>query len=445
MANPFTLGVASGEPFPDSLIIWTRLAPSPLHLDPARPGGLPDRPVEVRWQVAEDERFARIVRAGATQAQHRWAFSVHVRVDGLRPGTDYFYRFRSGGHLSPAGRTRTAPDPRSTAPVRFALANCQRFEHGHYTAHRHLAAERPDIVFFVGDYVYESRQAADPVRTLPLTGEADTLHEYRLRYARYKLDRDLQAAHAAAPWVPTWDDHEVADNYTGASSFFARRARAYRAYYEHLPLRVRPEGHSLQMFRRRTYGTIADFLVLDSRQYRVPGVSMLGQAQEDWLLARLRASPVRWKVLVQPLFFARRLIPGSGLRPDAWDGFPEQRRRVLDVRAPGLVVLSGDVHNTWACDLKADFLDPGSPIVGSEFVTTAVSSRPPATDADAVLRANPHIRFFDGRRGYASGTASATEFRLAFRAVDFVDRPGAPVRTVAEFVTEGQGMRRSDV
>jgi alkaline phosphatase D len=446
MPNPFQLGVASGEPLPDGVVIWTRLAPAPLTLDPARPGGLPNRAVEVRWQVAEDDRFTRIVRQGVTQAQPRWAFSVHVRVDGLRPATDYFYRFRSGSELSPAGRTRTAPGASSTDPVRFAVANCQRFEHGFYTAYKHLVAERPDVIFFVGDYVYESPQAADPVRTLPNTAEADTLAEYRLRYTRYKLDRDLQAAHAVAPWVATWDDHEVVNNYTGAPSFFRRRSLAYQAFYEHLPIRVRPDGHLLQMFRRRVYGQSAEFMILDSRQFRMPG-DMLGPAQEAWLLDRLRTSPARWKVLVQPLFFARRFVPGNppNLRLDAWDGFQEQRRRIFDAGAQGLIVLSGDVHNHWAGDLHVDFLDPRSAIVGAEFVTSSISSRPPATDAPAVLKANPHIKFFDGRRGYLAGTAGAADFRVSYRVVDSVERPGASVRIAAEFVTDGKGIRRSDV
>ncbi|MFI6812074.1 alkaline phosphatase D family protein [Nonomuraea sp. NPDC050328] len=435
MADPFTLGVASGEPLPDGLVLWTRLAPRPLQPG----GGLPARPVAVEWQVAEDSRFTKVVRSGRLQAQPAWAFSVHARVDGLRPGAEYFYRFRAGRDVSPTGRTRTAPDPASTAPVRFALASCQRYEHGLYQAYRHLAAERPDVVFFVGDYIYESRQAADPVRPLPDPGEAATLAAYRLRYTRYKLDKDLQAAHAAAPWVATWDDHEVADNYTGAPAFFARRTHAYRAFYENMPIRVKPDGHLLQMFRRRSYGRIADFMVLDSRQFRVPG-DMLGKAQEAWLLDRLKVSTMRWKVLVQPLFFARRLVPGNppSLRLDAWDGFQAQRARILATRPEGLVVLSGDVHNTWVGDLLADFLDPASAIVGSEFVASSVSSRPPVTDAPAVLAANPHLRFFDGRRGYLSGTASSTDFRISVK--DAVT--GA---AIAEFVTEGRGVRRSDV
>ncbi|MEV4475770.1 alkaline phosphatase D family protein [Nonomuraea sp. NPDC049504] len=446
MADPFTLGVASGEPMPDGVLLWTRLAVDPLATDPARPGGMPPRAVEVDWQLAEDERFTRGLRQGRVNALPAWAHSVHVRVAGLAPGTDYFYRFRAGAEQSPVGRTRTADDPGSTRPVRFAVACCQRWEHGYYTAYRHLAAERPDVIFHVGDYIYESPQSAAVVRALgPLPGEADTLREYRLRYARYRTDPDLRAAHAAAPWVPTWDDHEVLDNYRGrgdgSAGFLRRREVAYQAYYENQPIRVRPQGGGLQMYRRRTYGTVADFMVLDTRQHR-DATTMLGAAQEAWLLDRLRGSPVRWRVLVQPLFFARRFVPGPApnLRTDSWDGHPAERARILAAGAPGLVVVSGDVHNAWAGELKADFLDPGSATVGAEFVCSSISSRPPATDGPAVLAANPHLEFFDGRRGYLSCVADPGELRVAFRAVDFVDRRDAPVRTVAEFRTDGSGL-----
>ncbi|MEV0384192.1 alkaline phosphatase D family protein [Nonomuraea sp. NPDC050643] len=446
MANPFTLGVASGEPLPDGVMLWTRLAVDPLSTDPKRPGGMAPRAVEVSWQLAEDERFTQGLRQGTIQALPVWGHSVHVRVAGLRAGTDYFYRFRASGGQSPVGRTRTAPDPASSRPVRFAVANCQRYEHGYYTAYRHLADERPDVVFHVGDYIYESRQAAGVVRALgPLPGETSRLHEYRQRYARYKTDPDLQAAHAAAPWVPTWDDHEVLDNYRGkgdgSAAFLRRRGAAYQAYYENQPVRVRPEDGNLQMYRRRTYGTVADFMVLDVRQHR-DVTTMLGPTQEQWLLSRLVISPVKWRVLMQPLFFARRVVPGDnpGVRRDSWDGHPAERARILALNVPGLVVFSGDVHNAWAGELKSDFADPGSATVGVEFVGSSISSRPPETDGPAVLARNPHLKFFDPRRGYLSCTASAEELRVAFRAVDFVDRRGAPLLTVGELVTKGSGL-----
>lgn len=467
LGYPFTLGVASGEPEPDGVILWTRLAPVPLSTDPARPGGMPDQRVTVRWQVAEDEKMTRIVKEGVAYAQHAWAHSVHVKVEGLRPATEYFYRFSVGSPFSPAtspvGRTKTAPPRDSDAPVTFAVASCSRYEHGYFTAYRHLANERPDIVFHLGDYIYEAgRPSGTPgpgryVRPLePPARQCTTLTDYRNRYARYRTDPDLQAAHAAAPWVTTWDDHEVDNNYTGTTptdgaspaAFLRRRTAAYRAYYEHLPLRVRPSGNSLRMYRWRPYGRVADFLVLDGRQFRT-GRDMLGKEQENWLLSRLRASKARWKVLVQPVFFARRAFPGSGGGPtfskDAWDAFPAQRARIMDAAGENLVVLTGDVHNHWACDLPADFADPASRPVGVEFVTTAITSLPPDTDNPAILALNPHIRFFDGHRGYLTGTAGPDTFEVTYRGVDYVDRPGSPVRTLARFGVVDGRLRRLDV
>ncbi|MDF5753969.1 alkaline phosphatase D family protein [Spongiactinospora sp. TRM90649] len=462
MANlgyPFTLGVASGEPAPDSVIIWTRLAPDPFGLDPARPGGMSERPVPVRWQVAEDQRFTRIAASGTAQAQHAWAHSVHVKVDGLRPAADYYYRFTvsapfKNNEMSAVGRTRTAPARESRDPVRFAVASCQRYEHGHFTALRHIAEAGPDVVLHLGDYIYEGGKPAVPqpgryVRPLePPERSCRSLHDYRNRYARYRTDPDLRAAHAAAPWLPVWDDHEVRENYAGGlpgdgtdpGAFLRRRAAAYKAYYEHFPLRVRPVGNGLRMYRWRPYGAIADFLLLDGRQHREPG-DMLGRAQEEWLTGRLRDSSARWKVLVQPLFFGRRMFPDGSLSDDAWDAFPAQRARILDTGGGGLVVLGGDVHNHWACDLGDDSARP----VGVEFVTSSVSSAPPGTDNAAILAANAHIRFHDGHRGHLEGKAGPEGFEVAYRTVEFVDRPGAPMGTAAVFGVEGDRLKRLDI
>jgi alkaline phosphatase D len=460
LGYPFTLGVASGEPAPDGVMLWTRLAPDPLEPDPGLPGGMPAATVPVGWQVAEDAGFATIVKEGTARATRAWAHSVHVRVDGLRPGSDYHYRFTVGApfgsQVSPVGRTRTAPARDSAEPVRFAVASCQRYEHGYFTALGQLAADRPDVVFHLGDYIYENGRPADPapgryVRPLePPARECVTLHDYRNRYARYRTDPDLQAAHAAAPWVAAWDDHEVDENYAGTrpgndgdpEAFLRRRTAAYQAYYEHMPLRVRPEGTGLRMHRWRPYGS-ADFLVLDSRQYRARG-DMLGPEQESWLLHRLRASTARWKVLVQPLFFAERAFPGTSgptYSADAWDGFRAQRERVLAAAAGRLVVLSGDVHNHWAGELD----DAAGRPVGVEFVGTAITSAPPGTDNAAILAANPHLRFFDGRRGYLSGTAGPDGFEVAYRVVDFVDRKGGRVSTAASFGVVGDRLKRLDV
>ncbi|GII89820.1 alkaline phosphatase D family protein [Sinosporangium siamense] len=467
LGYPFTLGVASGEPLPSGVILWTRLAPEPLHSDPDRPGGMPERPVEVQWQVAADEAFTRIVRHGTKWATADDAHSVRVRVDGLHNATDYYYRFLVTGPFaaanspvtSPVGRTRTAPGPMSTDPLTFGLVSCQRYEHGFYPALRHLAAERPDVVFHVGDYIYEYGKPANPRPgryMRPLTGgaaECKTLHAYRNRYALYRMDPDLQAAHAAAPWVPTWDDHEVRDNYRGGlpgdgsdpAAFMRRRTDAYQAYFEHMPLRAAPAEEALQIYRRCSYGEVADFMVLDVRQYR-SDTSMLGAAQEEWLLSRLRGTMARWSVLVQPLFFAKRVIPGRdpGARSDAWDGYPAFRDRLIAARPRGLVVLSGDVHDHWAAEIKADFADPASPAVGVEFVGTSVTSKPPETDVPAVLAANPHLKFHDGRRGYVMGKVSMDSFEVSHRVVESTDSRESPVSTAATFGVEDGRLVRKD-
>ncbi|MEW9532304.1 alkaline phosphatase [Microbispora sp. NPDC049125] len=455
LGYPFTLGVASGEPLPDGVILWTRLAPEPLH--PAQTGGMPGRAVGVAWQVAEDEAFSRVVQSGTAQAQPDWAHSVHVKVAGLRAGADYFYRFSLEGHVSPVGRTRTAPASASTDPVRFAFVSCQRYEHGHFTALRHLAAERPDVILHLGDYIYEYGKPANPgagryVRPLESTAECKTLGAYRNRYARYRMDADLQAAHAAAPWIAIPDDHEVRDNWGGAlpgdgsgsAAFLKRRAAAFKAYYEHLPLRIRPTGASLQNYRWRPYGRVADFLLADARQYR-QGSDMLGAAQERWLTARLTGSTARWKVLAQAVFFAQRRFPLEPSSSDAWDGFPGSRARVLAAAPDGLVVISGDVHAGWASDLRADWADATSKALGVEFVGPSVTSMPPITDASAILAINPHIAFFDSRHGYVSCTASMDGLRADYRAVSFVDRPGAPIATIAGFEVKDNRLHRLDV
>ncbi len=459
LGYPFTLGVASGEPLPDGVILWTRLAPDPLH--PTRPGGMPNQAMAVGWQIAEDEAFRHVVQSGTANAQPDWAHSVHVRISGLRPGAEYFYRFTVGSsgesHTSPVGRTKTAPDPTSTAPVRFGSVSCQRYEHGFFTALRHLADERPDLIVHLGDYIYEYGKPRQPgpgryVRPLDSEAECTTLGAYRNRYARYHMDPDLQAAHAAAPWVTIPDDHEVRDNYQGLlpgdgtspAAFLKRRTAAFKAYYEHLPLRVRPVGNSLQIYRWRPYGRVVDFVLADVRQYR-EGRDMLGHAQEQWLITRLKGAKARWKVLAQAVFFAQRRFPLEPPSTDAWDGCPDSRARVLADAPEGMVVLSGDVHNSWACDLRADLADPAARALGVEFVGSSVTSMPAVTDASAILALNPHIAFFDGRRGYMSCTASMDDFRADYRVVDFVDRPGAPVSTGASFHVKDNRLQRIDL
>ena len=471
VGDPFTLGIASGDPSPGGMVLWTRLAPVPLAEDGL--GGMPRRPVEVEWELAADEGFRRIERRGTVLALPESAHSVHVEMAGLRPGREYFYRFRAGGHLSPAGRTRTAPTQVVLGgPLTMCFASCSQFEHGFFTAYRRLAEEEPDLVLHLGDYQYEYtandyvaaggniRDHAGP--------ETVTLANYRQRHAQYKTDADLQAAHAVAPWLVTWDDHELDNNWADETperpqpDFLARRAAAFQAYYENMPLRPSsvPRGIDLQLYRRMRWGRLATFHMMDTRQYRDdqpcgdefnsdcperadPARSITGAAQEQWLLDGFRQSRTRWDVLVQQMFFSRLdFTPGAGrgFNPDAWDGYVGNRDRVVaglgDVRNP--VVITGDVHAHWAAEVKERFDDPSSATVATELVATSITSGGDGSetqeDTAAILADNPHIRFYNNRRGYVRTHVTAQEMRADFQVVPFVSRPGAPLQTRASFV-----------
>ncbi|MER8047096.1 alkaline phosphatase D family protein [Streptomyces sp. NPDC094032] len=478
--DPFTLGVASGDPLPGSALLWTRLAPRPY--EPG--GGLPaGARIAVQWELAQDERFTKGVRRGTTAAHSEFDHTVHVEVAGLAPGRVYFYRFRAGPWTSRTGRTRTAPAPGARASrLRLAAVSCQAYPDGYFTAHRHLAQEDLDVVFHLGDYIYEypiDSTAADrhyKPGTLPdvFAHETLTLEDYRLRYALYKSDPDLIAAHAAHPFVVTWDDHETEDNYADdipqndvpPEEFLIRRAAAYRAYWENQPLRApqRPTGPDARLYRRLTFGTLAQFDVLDTRQYRsdqaygdgwqVPGPAiddpertLTGAAQERWLIDGWRDSKALWNVVPQQVMFAeRRTLPTAGykLSMDAWDGYRASRQRVLAGAAAtgvdNLLVLTGDVHVAFAADIKADFRDPASRTVGTELVTTSIASGRNGADKPAnhatLLQANPHLKFYNGRRGYVTVTLGRDSARADFRTVSAVTTPGAPVSTAASFVTE---------
>ncbi|MFF2727975.1 alkaline phosphatase D family protein [Streptomyces sp. NPDC058008] len=477
--DPFTLGVASGDPLPSSVLLWTRLAPRPYEAD----GGLPARRVEVRWEVAHDERFRRIVRRGTATAHPEFAHSVRVDAGGLDPDRTFYYRFRAGSWTSPAGRTRTAParDARNSS-LALAAVSCQAYHDGYFTAYRHLADEDVDVVLHLGDYLYEyavsatggARGYTDRVLPDHFDRETITLEDYRMRYGLYRSDPDLRAAHAAHPFIVTWDDHETENNYAGdvpensvpTEEFLLRRAAAYRAYWENQPLRTpqRPVGPDMRLYRRLHFGRLAQFDVLDTRQYRsdqaygdgwrVPGPesedpsrTMTGAAQERWLLDGWKTSDALWNVVPQQVAFSRRRdVPGDAykLSMDSWDGYPASRERVMDgARAAGienLMVLTGDVHVGYGFDLKADFDDPASRTVGTEIVATSLTSGKDGTDRpsnwDTLTRANPHLKFYNGRRGYALVTLGTELARADFRTVSAVTTPGAPVSTAGSFVTE---------
>jgi alkaline phosphatase D len=465
LRDPFTLGVASGDPVPGGVVLWTRLAPDPL-----AGGGVPDRPIPVEWQVATDERFRTVVAAGAEVATPSFGHSVHVEVDGLQPGAEYFYRFRVGTELSPVGRTRTAP-ARGSRLDRFAFAftSCQSYVHGYYTAHRHLSEEDLDLVIQLGDYIYEGRPDPNTLRSHEGTGEPVSLVEYRNRHAQYKTDLDLQAAHAAFPWVVVMDDHEVDNNWAdevpqdpelqSREAFLARRAAAFQAYYEHMPVRrsALPRDIDMQLYRRMTFGDLVDLHVLDTRQYRSdqaaqserldPNRTILGVEQESWLKAAVAGPTARWNVLAQQVFFSQRDSasgPSVSYSSDAWDGYVADRNGLRDhlaaARTSNPVVLTGDVHANYVCDVKADFDDPDSATVATELVGTSISTGGNGADqnaGDAVqLAENPHIKFINRNRGYVRNLVTPADWMTDFRVVDVVTTPGAPVRTRAAFVIE---------
>jgi alkaline phosphatase D len=477
--DPFTLGVASGDPLSHSVVLWTRVAPAPY--EPG--GGLAGQSVAVAWEVARDERFASVVRSGTALALPDYNHTVHVDVDGLDPGRPYYYRFRTGAWVSETGRTRTAPAPTSAVTaLTFAAVSCQAYHDGYFTAHRHLAQDDVDVVLHLGDYLYEqavnfvggARNYTDRVLPDVFDRETVTLEDYRLRYALYKSDPDLRAVHAAHPFVVTWDDHETENNYAGAvdqhggppEEFLLRRAAAYRAYWEHQPLRAAqlPVGPDLRLYRRLHWGTLAQFDVLDTRQYRsdqaygdtkhVPGPesddparTMTGAAQEQWLIDGWRASDALWNVMPQQVCFSQRKLDLDAEAPmsmDAWDGYRASRARILTgARSAGvenLLVLTGDVHVGHAFDIKDDFDDPTSRNLGTEIVATSIASGKDGAERPAnwqtYLTANPHLRFCNGRRGYVRVALNRSHARADFRTVAAVTTPGAPVSTAASFVTE---------
>lgn len=467
--DPFTLGVASGEPSPGGVVLWTRLAPEPLADDGL--GGVPARAFDVEWEVAADESFAAIVRRGTAVATPEESHAVHVELDGLAPGADYFYRFRTAGFVSPAGRTRTAPAPGSMAAATMCVASCSHYEQGWFTAYRRLAEEQPDVVVHLGDYVYEQAAGRSATRVRDHAGaETVTLADYRRRHAQYRTDPDLQAAHAIAPWLVVFDDHEVVNNWADEvppapdPAFPARRTAALRAYWENMPLRssARPSGIDMSLYRRIDWGGLATFHVLDTRQYRTdqpcgdryasdcperhsPLATLTGPEQERWLLDGFAGSSARWDVLAQQVFLSEvDLTPGlgRGFNPDAWDGYTANRQRILTglagSRVCNAVVLTGDVHAHWAADVVERPGDPSSRSVATELVTSSITSGGDGSDTradvDAVLAENPHLKYFSNRRGYVRTRITPDEMRVDFRTVPYVSRPDAPVGTGASFV-----------
>jgi len=480
-ADPFTQGVASGDPAPDGFVIWTRLAPQPLAPD-GMGGVVGDVPV--RWAVAEDEDMRHVVAQGVATAGDRFNHSVHIEVGGLQPARPYWYRFAAMGAQSAIGRSGTAPRPDQPLDrLRFAFVSCSHWEEGWFTAYRRIAEENPDLIVFLGDYIYEynntgARAAGRP--RLHEGPEAMDLPTYRLRYALYRTDPDLQALHASAPALMTWDDHEVENDYadrwsehpeTPPDAFLKRRAAAYQVFYENMPLRRAslPRGPDMRVYDRFRFGRLVEMPILDGRQYRSMGAcptptwrgghvappscaeredpkrTMLGFEQERWLFDGFRRSDAQWNIVAQDLLVAAFLQADKdgtiGHWTDAWDGFPACRTRVLDaVKGSGLrnpVFVGGDIHSFWTTDLKADFSRPESETVATEFVGGSITSDAPPYETFAkFLPQSPHVKYFESRaHGYVSVDVTPSRMQTSFIAVDRLQKDAAP-STLAQFVVE---------
>ena len=459
--SPFALGVASGSPRADGVVLWTRLLVDEADRQAGGAGSAESHePLSVRWELFADESLRQRVRQGEVVTDATRGHSVHVPLRGLSADTEYWYRFTCGDAASRVGRTRTAPA--ADAPVqrlRLALASCQHFEQGQYIAHRDIAEQTLDVVLFVGDYIYESSNPRFLIRRHD-GPEPMTLEAYRQRYAQYKRDPWLQASHAAHPWILMWDDHEVVNDYANDRDnrysprevFLLRRAAAYQAYFEHQPLWLGPDPlspsrASMRLHDRLSWGTLAAIWTLDCRQYRdyqacpdplkggartvmncaeldEPSRSMLGREQEAWLAEGLRASRARWRLVAQ----STQISPTSIATPlgrtafnDAWDGYPQARQRLLqtfaDLPERNVVTLGGDVHMNVAAPLRLNPGDATSPVVASEFVTTSITSRGIGDNILSMIRSsNPdlmHAR--SDERGYTLIDVRPDVLRAEFR------------------------------
>lgn len=480
--NPFGLGVASGSPTHESIVLWTRLRAPGLFQ------GLGKEPVTVRWELAHDEQFARVAQSGQAQALAELAHSVHVNVAGLEPDRWYFYRFMVGDAVSATGRTRTFPAPDAEAQkLRLAYASCQRWDHGYFSAWRHMREENLDAVLFLGDYIYEYPNSAKAVR-VPAGGWVLTLDDYRQRYALHRGEPELQAMHAACPWLVTWDDHEVQNDYAGlvagdsgpaVANFAGRRAAAYQAFYEHMPVRASAltqalaglaSGAEFRLYAQQRFGRLANIVMLDDRQYRDaqvcnpggklgssnvnpaacavwddPARTLLGAAQEQWLDRALAASGPGWTVLGQQTLFGRRAArtaAGEVMWNDGWDGYSAARGRLTQSlqrhKVANPVLLGGDVQENWVGHVKADYSRPDSAALGVEFCGTSITSRSAGNQKIAErLAQNPHFVFADSEgKGY--GVAEFTPGRLTttLRVVDDVTSRDTKIATLRRFVVE---------
>jgi alkaline phosphatase D len=487
--NPFGLGVASGSATHESVVLWTRLYDEGFFSS-----NLPNEAIPVKWEVAADEGFDKVVQSGVSHAIPGLAHSVHAEVTGLQPDKWFFYRFRVSDFTSPIGRTRTfTPPGQAGGGLKVAFASCQNFELGYFNSYPHLIKESPDLVIFLGDYIYEYPPGKSGVRS-HAGGWCLSLDDYRRRYAQYKQDAQLQQIHAYCPWLVTWDDHEVQNDYAGTQegsqgpsmNFVKRRAGAYQAFYEHMPLRASvlingmnglETGAEMRIYDNYRIGRLLNISMLDTRQYRSPQActpdnkfgsgaifpakceslqsesrTMLGVAQEHWLQTQIEGAKDQvWTLIAQSTLFGPRIYQtrdGSKVWNDGWDGYPAARKRLTDLflkyQVPNPVILGGDVHENWVGYIKEDYNSPSSKNIGVEFCGTSISSYDGKATAGIQLN-NPHFIYSEGtRKGYAICEVSNSELVVHMRAVKDHRTAESDIEALASFRVVA-GSRKLDI
>lgn len=472
---PFKLGIASGDPGTEGVVLWTRLAPNPYDL-----AALREKVIPVSWQVAEDERMKKVVQNGTNYSYPENAHSLHIEVQGLNADREYFYRFTAGGEQSPIGKTRTLPILGShIKDFRFALASCQDISNGYFAAYRDMVEQEPKLTIHTGDYIYESIYR-DGDRRIPVAN-AMTLEDYRHLHARYKLDPHLQQAHAASPWLMIWDDHEV-ENDWGADysesifdpeAFLKRKIAAIKAYYEHMPLRMSAKlrKNQARLYQRTVVGDLIEFNLLDCRQYRsrppcldeddhaplqlknceealAQGRSLLGMQQERWLHRGFGHSGAKWNSLVQTTYMAPfDYLKGEGTayKTDGWDGYAATRQRILDlivekgIKNP--LAFGGEIHAYYAGVVNAKAYDFDSEPVLSEIVCTSLTSSGGGDERYKetmdLFTENPFARYFENRaRGYVLCHVDHQYVSATLRKVSNVSDPDSSVSTLRKIVVE---------
>jgi alkaline phosphatase D len=478
-SNPFSLGVASGDPDATSVVLWTKLAPDPT----APSGGMKSEMVSVAWEIAEDEAMSKVVQSGNALATPQLGHSVHIEVVGLKPARWYWYRFKVGDAVSPIGRTRTFPDANvEPESLRFAFASCQHYEQGLFTAYEQMAKDDLDLVIHLGDYIYEYPGADNRVRkhSGPADGKIKTLDDYRLRHMQYRSDALLNGMHALCPWFVTWDDHEFDNNYANdiqeeqrndkpkadPVDFLVQRAAAYQAYYEMMPLRRQtlPQGPDMTLYRKASFGRLAEFFVLDTRQYRTdqpngdglkpmseeawkPSNTLLGKQQRGWLDRSLLESTATWNVLAQQVMFAMveiSLRDRSGFSMDQWPGAAHERlalmKYIADRKIPNPVVITGDIHANWVNDLRVDDRQADSPVVATEFVGTSISSGgngpKEVKNLDKLMANNACVKFHNQERGYVRCVVTPDKWTSDYVVVEDVKTAGGTALTRASYTVE---------